>query len=144
MKINRILLMSLSILLVFTGCTEDRWIELDKEPQDIISDAAVFKDEILTEAYLAQIYEQTRFFDGGQNLNAPSGWYLVEGMGAKLRTFAYWQIAASFPLTVIDENGAGAMDYWPYTNIRSANDFIQNIQESDFDQEFIDQRMAVD
>jgi hypothetical protein len=142
MKIYRILLISLSILLILTGCSEDGLFNLDKEPQDIISDAAVFKDEILTEAYLAQIYEQTRFFDGGQNLNAPSGWYLVEGMGAELRTFAYWQIAASFPLTVIDENGAGAMDYWPYTNIRSANDFIMNIQEADFDQDFIEMRMS--
>ncbi len=142
MKINYIVLISFTILLIFSGCTEDGLFNLDKEPQDIISGSAVFRDEILTEAYLAQIYEQTRFFDGGQSLTSPSGWYLVEGMSAELRTFAYWQIAASFPLTVIDEIGAGAMDYWPYQNIRSANDFIMNIQESEFDQEFIDLRVS--
>ena len=109
MKIFRILLMSISILLVITGCKEDGLFDLDKEPQDIISGAAVFKDEILTEAYLAQIYEQTIFFDGGQSLDTPANWYLVEGMGAEMRTFAYWQRAASFPITVIDENGAGQM-----------------------------------
>lgn len=141
MKTKKILITSLAFLWFFSGCEKD-FLDLDKEPQDIISDAAVFKDEILTEAYLAQIYEQTHFFYGGENLNAPSGWYLVEGMGAELRTFAYWQIAASFPLTVIDENGAGAIDYWPYVNIRSANDFIQKIQESEFEKEFIDQRMS--
>jgi len=139
MKINNIALISFTLLIIFSGCAEDGLFDLDKEPQDIISGNAVFKDEILAEAYLAQIYEQTRFFDGGQRLDTPADWYLVEGMAAELRTFAYWQRAASFPITVIDENGAGQMDYWPYENIRSANDFIMNIQDTEFDQDFVQQ-----
>jgi len=142
MKINNIALISFTLLIIFSGCAEDGLFDLDKEPQDIISGNAVFKDEILAEAYLAQIYEQTRFFDGGQRLDTPADWYLVEGMAAELRTFAYWQRAASFPITVIDENGAGQMDYWPYENIRSANDFIMNIQDTEFDQDFVQQRMS--
>jgi hypothetical protein len=124
---------------MFPGCGED-FYNLDKEPQDMISGSAVFKDERLVESYIAQIYHQIPWHYGA--LNTPANWILVEGMGAEARCFAYWQTPAAFPLEVIDENGSGAIDYWPYNNIRFTNEFIQNLQQADFDQEFIDHRVA--
>ena len=139
MKIYRILFIGVAILLMLPGCGED-FFNLDKEPQDMISDAAVFKDERLVESYIAQIYHQIPWHQG--ELNTPANMILIEGMGAVARCYAYWQIPASFPLEVIDENGSGAIDYWPYDNIRYANEFIINLQQADFDQEFIDHRVA--
>lgn len=139
MKTKKILIISLAFLWFFSGC-EEKFFDLDKEPQNMISDAAVFADEILVEAYIAQIYEQTLFHYGA--INTPEDWILIEGMGAEARCYAYWQAPAAFPLEVIDENGAGAIDYWPYQNIRFTNEFIQNLAEADFQQEFIDQRIA--
>ncbi len=137
MKIYRII-MSIAILLMLSGC--ENFFDLDKEPLNMISGSAVFKDKILVEAYIAEIYHAIPWHYGA--INTPSNWILVEGMGAEARCYAYWQTPASFPLTVIDENGSGAIDYWPYQNIRYANEFIIGLQASEFEQEFIDHRVA--
>ena len=139
MKIKRILVISVAVLLIFPGCGED-FFNLDKEPQDMISGSAVFKDEILAEAYIAQIYHQIPWHYG--ELNTPADWIFVEGMGAVARCFAYWQTPASFPLEVIDETGAGEIDYWPYNNIRYANEYIIGMENSEFDPEFVAHRVA--
>ena len=137
MKIYKIIL-SITILLMLSGC--EKFFDLDKEPLNMISGSAVFKDEILVEAYIAQIYHAIPWHQGA--INTPANWILIEGMGAEARCYAYWQTPASFPLEVIDENGSGAIDYWPYNNIRYANEFIIGMQESEFEQEFIDHRVA--
>ncbi len=137
MKIYRII-MSIAILLMLSGC--EKFFDLDKEPLNMISGSDIFKDKILVEAYIAEIYHAIPWHYGA--INTPSNWILVEGMGAEARCYAYWQTPASFPLEVIDENGSGAIDYWPYQNIRYANEFIIGLQESDFEQEFIDHRVA--
>jgi len=137
MKIYKIIL-SITILLMLSGC--ENFFDLDKEPLNMISSSAVFKDEILVEAYIAQIYHAIPWHQGA--LDTPANWILIEGMGAEARCYAYWQTPASFPLEVIDEEGSGAIDYWPYQNIRYANEFIIGMQESEFDAEFIEQRVA--
>lgn len=131
-----------ALLAILVGCN-DGLISLDKQPKDLISGNLIFEDQSLVEANLAQIYEATLFrygdYSPGQN---PPNWILDEGMGAVARGFAYWQDASAFPLTVIDENGAGPIDYWPYGNIREANTFIQGMQNSELEQEYIDQKVA--
>jgi hypothetical protein len=136
MKINKLIL-SITIMLMLSGC---EFFDLDKEPLNMISGSAVFKDKILTEAYIAQIYHAIPWHQGA--LNTPANWILIEGMGAEARCYAYWQTPASFPLEVIDEEGSGAIDYWPYNNIRYANEFIIGMQDSEFDAEYIEQRVA--
>ena len=109
MRINKIFIYIIVVVLgTFTACTE-KFIELDKEPQNKISGAAVFKDKQLAESNLAQIYEQTLF--AYRDINAPVWDLIDEGMGAVARGFAYWQVSADFPMEVIDKNGAGPMDY---------------------------------
>ena len=136
MKIYKLIL-SITIMLMLSGC---EFFDLDKEPLNMISGSAVFKDKILTEAYIAQIYHAIPWHQGA--LNTPADWILIEGMGAEARCYAYWQTPASFPLEVIDEEGSGAIDYWPYNNIRYANEFIIGMQDSEFDAEYIEQRVA--
>ncbi|HKL31290.1 MAG TPA: RagB/SusD family nutrient uptake outer membrane protein [Tangfeifania sp.] len=139
MKLKKIIIASLAFVLFFTSCDED-FFDLNKEPQDVISNAAVFTDELLANANLAQIYHNTLF--AYRDVDGPVADMLDEGMGAVARGFAYWQASAAFPLEVIDENGAGPIDYWPYQNIRNVNEFIIGMQGSEFDQDFIDQRVA--
>lgn len=143
MKKNITNILSLvTVLGLLVGCG-DNLISLDKQPKDLISGDIVFKDKSLVEANLAQIYEATLFRYGdyapGQ---APPSWIMDEGMGALARGFAYWQQPSAFPLEVIDENGAGPIDYWTYSNIREANTFIEGIQQSGFEQSYIDQKVA--
>jgi hypothetical protein len=137
MKIYKLIL-SITIMLMLSGC--EKFFDLDKEPLNMISGSAVFKDEILVEAYIAEIYHAIPWHQGA--INTPANWILIEGMGAEARCYAYWQTPASFPLEVIDEEGSGAIDYWPYNNIRYANEFIIGMQESEFEQEFIEHRVA--
>lgn len=127
---------------ISAGC-DNNMLSLDKQPKNLISGDLVFKDKSLVESNLAQIYEGTLFrygdYSPGQN---PPDWLLDEGMGAVARGFAYWQQPSAFPLEVINADGAGPLDYWPYGNIREANNFIEGLKSSDFDQSYIDQKTA--
>lgn len=137
MKSFKILLIGLAFILCLPSC---EFFDLNKEPLDIVSSAAVFKDKMLVEANLAQIYELTLFHYG--LYDNPVMWLLEAGMGAEARGFAAGQVPSSFPLTVINENGAGQIDYWPYVNIRNANEFIKGMEDSEFEEEYIAQKIA--
>lgn len=138
MKIYKIFIhLGFVILITISGC---EIVDFDKQPQNQISGEAVFTDQTLTEANLAQIYEQTHFLY--RNLDNPVDDIFLAGMAASARGFAYWQPSAAFPLEVLDEGGADDIDYWPYNNIRNVNEFIEGIQNSDYDQDYIDQKVA--
>lgn len=137
MKRINILLFKLILISFVVSCD---FIELDKEPLDMLSDVAVFSDQNLVESNLAQIYHLTLFHYG--NIDEPVWALLESGMGAEARGFALWQVCSSFPLEVIDEGGAGPIDYWPYRNIRNANEFIEKLPNTDFDQDWIEQKVA--
>ena len=53
MKIYKAIVTVFVILLMLPGC---EFFDLDKEPLNMISGAAIFEDEILVEAYMAEIY----------------------------------------------------------------------------------------
>lgn len=140
MKYKKIIIASLAFVLFFTSC-EDNFFDLNKEPLDIISGSAVFKDKLLADANLAQIYHSTQFLI--RNLDSPADEMMDEGMAAVARGFAYWQAPAWVPLEVIDENGVpGVIDYWDYQNIRNANEYMLGMQGSDFEPEYIEERVA--
>jgi starch-binding outer membrane protein, SusD/RagB family len=140
MKFKKIIIASLAFVLFLTSC-EDSFFDLNKEPLDIISESAVFKDKMLADASLAQIYHRTQFLI--RSNSSPALEMLEEGFGAVARAFAYWQAPAALPLEVIDENGVGGpMEYWDYVNIRNANDFIIGMQESEFEADYIQKRVA--
>ena len=140
MKYKKIIIASLAFVLFFTSC-EDNFFDLNKEPLDIISGSAVFKDKLLADANLAQIYHSTQFLI--RNLDSPANEMMDEGMAAVARGFAYWQAPAWVPLEVIDENGVpGVIDYWDYQNIRNANEYIIGMQESEFEPEYVEERVA--
>ncbi len=139
MKTYKYILIIFLALTMSTAC--DDFAELDLEPQDLISGNLVFEDQSLAEANLAQIYESTLFmyndYQGGV-----VNMVLDEGMGAVCRGFAYWQAPSWFPITVINADGIGPLDYWPYNNIREANTFIQGMSNSEFDPSYKSQRVA--
>lgn len=127
----------ITLYLVFSGCED----VLDKQPLDIISDAVVWTDESLVEAYLNDLYYRTDFV----NLTGQSGYNqgLIAGMGAECRAFGGWQEPSSYAIRILDETGApGSLDYWKYSNIRDANYFMEKLTESEFSQEYIDQKIA--
>ncbi|GAB3651596.1 RagB/SusD family nutrient uptake outer membrane protein [Echinicola sediminis] len=118
------------------GCVD----ALEKEPKDIISQNAVYRDPALVDALLLDLYARTPFQQTGGQADFNMG--LMAGMGAESRPFGAWQTPYSAAIKVYDETGAGALNYWPYDEIRIANQMIEDITVSDFDQEYKDQRIA--
>jgi len=145
MKNKNILLLSVPILLMLSGCESDL-IDLDKEPQTMISGNAIFSDENLVLTYLAEIYASTLFLYGDLPTDSRNSGLVnmmfIEAAGAECRNGIPHITATRWPTQVIDENGAGYIDYWPYQNIRFANDFIVNVEMSDFEQDYKDQLVS--
>jgi len=115
---------------------------LEKEPLGLISDAVVWEDEALADAYLNDVYARTEFIN--LRVNNQFTINMVAAMGGELRTIGGWQSPYKSATSVIDESGVdNHLDYWKYENIRNANYFIQQMEErSTLDEEFIRQRVA--
>lgn len=128
-----------SILLFLMGCESI----LDIQPTDMISEEAVKNDPALVDAFLNKIYNNTRFQSRGTNNDYAPDQALLHVMSGESNIFAAWQVPFNAAVKIIDENGAhGAAEYWPYGNIRSANEIIDILAEASFDTETITQKTA--
>ena len=129
------LLYILSILFLITACNDI----LEIEPTNIISEEAVKNDPILVDAYLNKIYKDTRFKSGGNS----AGQALLAVMADESNVYAVWQNPFKAATKIIDENGAHSdLEYWPYGNIRSANEIMKILEEATFDPEMVTQKVA--
>lgn len=124
-----------SILLMFASCDD----LLDIKPTNMISEENVKSDPVFVDAFLIKIYNAVRWQTG-----APSNNMAMLGVvGGEYNVFAGWQRPFTVAMDVIDENGAsGWLDYWPYGNIRSANELIQILDEATFDPDLVEQKKA--
>lgn len=139
---------------------------LDKKPLDIISDAVVWNDPVLIEAYIAQQYDFTPVLVQDAT-ECVSGWYLsaVSGtndfnlamyrsdkMGGQLATTALAEGVAVFvpsgaeayKWSGINIDGAPPLEYWelPYKTIRNLNEFLERVPDSPMDPSIAKLRMA--
>lgn len=129
----------LALAIGFTNCQD----VLDKQPLDIISDAVVWQDESLADAYLNDIYYRADFVNLTRDRGYNQG--MVAALGGEARTFGAWQQPYRAATTIITETGLGSPDiqYWKYNAIRDANYFIEQMETvADFDEEFIAQKIA--
>lgn len=113
----------LGFFLTIMSCTD----VLDKEPFDVISDAAVWDDEALVDSYLNDLYYKTNFV----LLNTHRGYNqaMVASMGAEMRVYGAWQQPYAASTSVITETGAHEnLEYWKYKNVRDANYFIEKLE----------------
>lgn len=144
-SISKILVLFLGMY-VFTACEKI----LDKEPLDMITDAAVWGDEVLIDAYLTQTYSETHVFanetwgttqwDNSDNSAAPAlvneltdecknNWWTAPGYGNKFGNLSI--------------NG-GLLEWWEnaYRVIRALNIFIDRVPTSPVSEGFRTQRIA--
>ena len=115
---------------------------LDKKPLGLISDADVWNDEALVDAYLNDIYFNTEFFNFRTNDNHTLG--MISSMGGEYRVMGGWQSSYRASTGIITETGEDShLQYWKYQNIRNANFLIEQLQgESLLDNDFKQQRTA--
>jgi len=122
---------------------------LDIKPTNIISEEDVKNDPVLVDAFLNKIYNNMRFESGERNgsnyggSNTERNEAFLGVCAGELNIFAAWQQPFQAAITIIDENGAyGQMEYWPYYNIRSANEILEILEEATFDEDIIAQKSA--
>ncbi len=129
------------ILLITIATLESCEQDLIKEPS-FISETSVFEIEELTEAYLANIYNDMPFMNtSGQSQN---GLGTISALGMEYTNFANWQNPnAAVRRTYSQEAGAGGLTYWPYASIRDINYLLEGIVNStSFNQSYIDAKIA--
>jgi hypothetical protein len=126
----------IGILIFLAGCEG----VLDIKPTNIISEDDVKNDPALVDAFLNKIYNNVRWQSGS---SASPDQALLHVMSGEQNVFAGWQQPFAAAMKIIDENGAHSqVEYWPYSNIRSANEIIEILAEANFDPEVIAQKTA--
>lgn len=139
MKLNKIKFVLPFLLLGSQGCND----VLDLEPLDIISDAVVWEDPNLIDAYLADLYYRVDFIELRGNLAEQTSFAMIASMGGEGRSFGAHHPSYIASTNVITASGVeGELDYWKYNNIRDCNYFIQQLQKSPLDEDVIVQRTA--
>ena len=122
---------------------------LDKQPLDIISDADVWKDKALIDAYLTRIYFEMNFLaneSGGALWDGDAFAPVFAINEVSDECFPQWRdwnpsTAFRFKYGNLTING-GLLEYWGYTTIRTINVFIERIPASPFSPEEIKARTA--
>ena len=129
----------LIFILSFTGCED----VLDLEPLDIISDAVVWEDPQLIDAYLADLYYRTDFIELRGNLNEQTSFAMIASMGGEGRSFGAHHQSYQASTNVLTSAGVvDELDYWNYNAIRDVNYFIQKIKDAPLSDDLIAQRTA--
>jgi hypothetical protein len=141
------------ILLLMTyflsSCIKD---VLDKKPLDIISDAVLWNDQALIDAYLAQCYDEIGFInDVEYDRQDPTDWK----SGANARTYvglfaqtciadectsgSWWEFTGkSFQFTTT----YAFNEWWGYPTIRKLNVFLEKMPASTINADQITRRIA--
>lgn len=129
----------ITMLLFLQGCSN----VLDKKPLDIISDAVVWSDPKLIDAYLADLYYRVDFIEIRGNYAEQTSFAMIASMGGEGRSFGTHHQSYVASTTVITSAGIPSeLDYWNYKNIRDCNYFIEKLKDSPLDQAIIAQRTA--
>lgn len=102
-------------VLLLSACSDF----LDRVPKDILTDDQVWKDPNAIEAYLARMYNDMQTEDLGYTVLDEAG-FLSTITDEAVRSYVWGSINDP-----IIPNGAG--DWWGYSQIRTANEFLERI-----------------
>ncbi|MGY5851424.1 RagB/SusD family nutrient uptake outer membrane protein [Salegentibacter sp. F14] len=137
MKNHKLIIIAISIFSLFS-CEDP----LEKAPLGIISDAQVWNDEALADAYLTHLYSVTNFNDALGDFQ-----YKNVVVTDEARTcFGWSDLLNVYTLGVINPDNIGNrsayLGYWAYNVMRGYNEFLEKINNSNLPPEFIEQRSA--
>ncbi|OOQ58778.1 RagB/SusD family nutrient uptake outer membrane protein [Mucilaginibacter pedocola] len=111
---------------------------LDKRPLNIISDADVFKDPALINAYLTQIYFDMPVLGNDCNANGAfdgdASWHAFDINDVSDESFPQfrdWNPSNAFTYKYGNLNiGGGLLDWWGYNTVRNINQFLEKLPSS--------------
>jgi len=121
----------IAALLGFSSCSS----LLEKEPIDIISDAVVWNDARLVEAYLDQVFSTMLFMFSESPWEDGIGSHLW-GMHDKIcmsdearHAFPWYPVHSTWGRGLLNVGG-GFDEYWLYPTIRSCNEMLEKMETS--------------
>ena len=127
-------------IFILTGCSN--LLNMNIKPTNIISEEDVKKDPALVNTFLSKIYNNVRWQGGARYLDY-NALPVLAVCGGEGSVFAGWQPSYQAAINVMNENGAhSAIDYWPYIDIRSANEIIEILKSSTFEQQLVKEKTA--
>jgi hypothetical protein len=99
----------------FQSCSDER--VLDKQPLSQLSDAQVWQSETTVNAYLADLYKRSLFYNDGNGVVHPghdgSNYMLIANVGGELKNRGNWQSSPKASRHIINETGPhGTMAYF--------------------------------
>jgi starch-binding outer membrane protein, SusD/RagB family len=122
------------ILIVFSGllfsCEDEI---LNRVPLDIISSAVVWNDPVLTEAYIADVYNRLPFMHYGNRPNEYWDMPMLETLTDQAGGSRWNRQPAQKKVGQTTQTG-GLIEMWLYPQIRKINEFYDNISTSTMDQ----------
>lgn len=146
---KKIIYIFLTGFFAITSCSED---VLDKMPLDVVSDAVVWNDQVLIDAYLTNVYLQMPIlmnetpYTPQQDYSASELWngpYIVNGLTDECkRNWIVGQAAAVKNSGIrIDSH---TLEWWEnsYTAIRTLNEFIRRLPDAPVAEDFKEKRLA--
>ncbi|PUZ26742.1 Starch-binding associating with outer membrane [Chitinophaga costaii] len=137
------------IFLISLGFSCNKQV-LNKKPLDIISDADVFKDPALINAYLTQIYYDIPVFGNDCNASGPTdgdgGWHAFDINDVSDESFPQFRDwnpsnAFSFKYGNLNING-GLLDWWGYNTVREINQFLEKLPTSPLPEDEVKSKLA--
>jgi starch-binding outer membrane protein, SusD/RagB family len=146
MKSNNLFIyLSLLIALILSSCNEEI---LEKQPLDIISDAQVWNDPNLIDAYVVNLYSRANMNGMFRGFN----WDTWPAISPAEETILSDEARGSYDWLgeqshwnrgILDGSGdIPVLSYWPYNYIRSCNEFLKFIEIGNVTEEVKKQRSA--
>ena len=107
---------------------------LERESKESLASNSVFEDKNLAQAYLNDIYH---------GISTPlTGHYMTDNCTDNARTKSGWISSQKIVVPGLISMDNNPLSAWKYTTMRKVNDFIEKINKSSFDNEFIQQKSA--
>ncbi|MEQ6122483.1 RagB/SusD family nutrient uptake outer membrane protein [Reichenbachiella sp. MALMAid0571] len=136
---KKIIYIAFGVCLFIVGCEDP----LDKQPLDLISEKDVWSDEVLADSYIANLYDQARFFRGSNDDNIGMADVLNGGFA---RNYATWPTGYAHATSSItpDIGSAAVFHYWIYSDIRAMNEAIEKLsnESSELSKGYRDTRLG--
>jgi hypothetical protein len=141
---------SLIIFISISACFSCNKEVLNKKPLSIISDADVFKDPALINAYLTQIYYDMPVLGNDCSANGPTdgdgSWHAFDINDVSDESFPQFRDwnpsnAFTFKYGNLNING-GVLDWWGYNTVREINQFLEKLPSSPLPADQVKSKLA--
>ncbi|MFO7853477.1 MAG: RagB/SusD family nutrient uptake outer membrane protein [Bacteroidota bacterium] len=128
---KKIIYIFLLVIIALSSCTKE---VLEKKPLDIISDAVVWNDPVLIDAYLTQCYAEMGFINdmayGGSPWAGPAWFEAITMTTVADECRDGWEKAYAGKSIKLKADGTNFADWWGYPTIRKLNIFIEKMPDS--------------